>query len=386
MTKRRIAVVTGSRADYSLIYWVLRELEKSSDIDLQVIAAGMHLSPEFGFTYKGIEADGFNIKRKVEMLSSSDTPQGIARSTAQGIVGFCNAFMFLKPDIVLITGDRFEIFAAAIAAMFMLIPIAHIGGGDSTEGAVDEAIRHSITKMSQIHFCSNKGSYKKVLQLGEAPERVFCFGSPALDSIFHTKLLSMQKLYNELDLDIKGKTAIVTYHPATFEKNASKRSFNNLLKVLDRYSGNIVFTGVNADAEGRIINSLIRDYIKKKRKNAKFFVSLGRIRYFSLLKYAHVMLGNSSSGLCEAPSFKLPVVSIGIRQKGRMHAKNVIEVGDSAEAIAKGLDKALSDSFRRSLKDLENPYHGSNVSAKIARVLREVDISDKILQKEFRAR
>ncbi|MGR3301651.1 MAG: UDP-N-acetylglucosamine 2-epimerase [Candidatus Scalindua sp.] len=375
---RKIAVVTGTRAEYGLLYWVIKEIHDAPELELQLIVTGMHLSPEFGLTVREIEKDGFPIVERVEMLLSSDTEIAIATSMGLGMIGFAKTYERLKPDIVLVLGDRFEISAAVTAAVPFGIPVAHIHGGESTEGVIDELFRHAITKMSHIHFPSNQKYADRIIQMGELPERVFCFGAPGLDSIHRLKLLKKQELANELKLPVERQWGILTYHPVTHENNGGKNYIETLLNVAKDFSAIYwIITLPNADTGSRAIIKEIENFVHNNSEIACLFNSLGQLRYLSLLKNAAIMAGNSSSGLIEAPSFELPVVNIGDRQKGRIRAANVIDVPTCDKNILEAaMDKAVSKEFRDSIQGLKNPYGEGHTSEKIVEMLRTVSLSD----------
>ena len=379
---RKIAVLTGTRADYGLLYWIIKGIQDDSKLELQLIATGMHLSPEFGLTVKEIERDGVPIAARVEMLLSSDTELSIATSMGLGMIGFARAYEDLKPDILVVLGDRFETLSAVSAAVPFRIPVAHIHGGETTEGAIDELFRHAITKMSHIHFTATEKYRERVVQMGENPENVFCVGAPGLDNVNKLSLLTREELFKTLQLPQGRTLGVVTYHPATLEKNAVQSQISVILEAL-REVQNIywVVTLPNADTGGRIITELIYDFVKKNLNNGKVFISLGRQRYLSLLKYADVMVGNSSSGLIEAPSYKLPVVNIGNRQKGRFRAENVIDVPSSEKKdIVAAITRAISKEFRESLVGLENPYGDGHTSVRIIERLKTASLYDKIIK------
>jgi len=382
-SKRKIAVVTGTRAEYGLLYWIIKEIHDDPDLILQLVVTGMHLSPEFGLTYKEIEADGFPIAEKVEMLLSSDTEVGISTSIGLGIMGFAKAFDRLKPDILVVLGDRFEILAAATAAVVARIPIAHIHGGEATEGVIDEAIRHAMTKMSHIHFPATDLYARRIRQMGEDPDKVFVFGAPGLDNIYGLKLPGGEELSRELKIGFGEKVAVITYHPVTLEEHNAKQHMANLLVALAGRELTLVFTHANADTGGRIINQMIADFVKNE-PNVYAFTSLGQRRYLGLLSIADVMVGNSSSGIIEAPSFQLPVVNIGDRQRGRVRAANVIDCGIGEQEIAIALDQALTKEFRESLKNLINPYGTGQTSSRIVDVLRNIRLDEGLIKKRFK--
>ena len=374
---RKIAVITGTRAEYGLLFWVIKGIHKAPELELQLIVTGMHLSPEFGLTVREIEKDGFPIVERVEMLLSSDTEVAIAASMGLGMIGFAKTYDRLRPDIVLVLGDRFEISAAVSSAVPFGIPVAHIHGGESTEGVMDELFRHAITKMSNIHFPSTPKYAERIIQMGEQPERVFCFGAPGLDSIHKLKLLEKQELADELKLPVERQWGILTYHPVTHENNSGRNNVETLLNVVNGFSELYwIITLPNADTGSRAIIKEIEGFVHNNPEIACLFSSLGQLRYLSLLKNAAIMVGNSSSGLIEAPSFELPVVNIGDRQKGRIRAANVIDVPlCEPDKIEAAVNKAVSNDFRDSLKGLKNPYGDGNTSGKIVETLRVVPLS-----------
>jgi len=316
--KRKICVVTGARADYGLLYWTMKEIKKDKKLELQIIATGMHLTHEFGLTYKQIEKDGFKINKKIEMVISADTPSSIVKSTGLGMIGFADALIDLKPDIMVILGDRYELLAAAYSATISRIPIAHLGGGEITLGAIDESIRHSITKMSHFHFCCHEDYRKRIIQLGEHQKNIYLVGGMGVEYIKRIRLLNRKTLEKQIGFRFSDKNLLVTFHPVTLEKNTAKKQFENLLYVLDKLKETkIIFTMPNSDAEGRIIQKLIINYVKKNKHKSTFFTYMGQKKYLSSLKYVDAVVGNSSSGIAEAPSFKIGTVNIGDRQKNR---------------------------------------------------------------------
>ncbi len=379
---RKICVVTGTRAEYGLLYWLMKEIQSDAQLELQIIVTGMHLSPEFGLTYKEVEKE-FQIDKKIEMLLSSDTPIGISKSMGLAQISFAEAYAELDPDIVVVLGDRFEIFSAASAAMIARIPIAHIHGGETTEGAFDEAIRHSITKMSHLHFVATEDYRRRVIQLGEAPERVFHFGAPGLDSVIKLKLLEKDEFEKAIDFKLARKNLLVTFHPITLEKSTAENQLQQLLNALDELRDtNIIFTKANADTDGRAINKIIDDYVAVRCGNAIAFTSMGQLRYLSALKHVDAVVGNSSSGLIEAPSFKIGTVNIGDRQKGRIKADSVIDCIPEKEAISEALQKIYSSSFQARLHNVVNPYGRGGASANIFETLRSMPLNN-ILKKRF---
>lgn len=380
MSKRKICVITGTRAEYGFLYWLMREIQDDPHFELQVIATGAHLSPEFGSTYKVIEEDGFVINEKIEMLLSSDTAVGVSKSLGLATIGFADAYNRLKPDMAVILGDRYEMLAAAQAALIAKIPIAHLMGGDTTEGAFDEAIRHSISKMAQLHFVSNELSARRVKQLGENPENIYNVGSPAIDYIRKVKLLNRDELEKEIDFKFQTRNLLVTFHPATLDNTSSSSQYEELLKALDRLEDHtgIIFTRANADNESRIINQMTEDFVRR-HPTAKAFTSLGQVRYLSVLSQVNGVVGNSSSGLTEAPSFKIPTVNIGDRQKGRLQPSSVINCEPEALAIEEALKKA----FAMDCSQVRNPYGDGESSARIIAVLRTIPDYQVLLKKHF---
>jgi len=381
---RKIAVVTGTRAEYGLLYWIIKEIHEAQELELQLIVTGMHLSPEFGLTVQEIEKDGFPITEKVEMLLSSDTDTAITISMGLGLIGFAKAYERIRPDILLVLGDRFEIFSAVAASVPFRIPVAHIHGGESTEGAIDELFRHTITKMSHIHFPATQVYANRIRQMGELPGNVFCFGAPGIDSIYKLDLISKNELLNILELPQDRKIGIVTYHPVTLEKNSAESQISELLEAMDSIEEIFwAITMPNADAESRVIIKNIDNYVQDNPGKAKLFSSLGKLRYLSLLQYATLMVGNSSSGIIEAPSFELPVVNIGYRQQGRIRAENVIDVlVGNKNNIVNAINKAISYEFKEPLTGLGNPYGKGNASCKIVEILKAVKVTEMI-KKQF---
>ena len=379
---RKICVVTGTRAEYGLLYWLMKEIQSDENLELQLIVTGMHLSPEFGLTYKEIEKE-FSINKKIEMLVSSDTPIGISKSMGLAQISFAEAYAELSPDVVVVLGDRYEIFSAATTAMISRIPIAHIHGGETTEGAFDEAIRHSITKMSHLHFVATEEYRHRVIQLGEDAEHVFNFGAPGLDNIRKLKLLSKVDLENEIGFKLGMKNLLVTFHPVTLEQSTAQDQFQQLLNALDELSDTqIIFTKANSDTDGRIINSMIDSYVTANSNKAIAFTSLGQLRYLSALQYVDAVVGNSSSGLTEAPSFKIGTINIGDRQKGRIKATSVIDCMPDRNAIIGAIQQLYSSVFQENVHDVTNPYGESGASKKIAGILSSYPLTH-LLKKIF---
>ena len=382
MKKRKICIVTGTRAEYGLLYWLMKEIEADKDLELQLIVTGMHLSPEFGLTYKEIEKD-FIIDKKIEMLLSSDTPIGISKSMGLAQISFAEAYEELQPDMLVVLGDRYEIFSAVSVAMIARIPIAHLHGGETTEGAFDESIRHSITKMSHLHFTATDTYRKRVIQLGEHPKRVFNVGGMGIENIKRLKLLSKEEFEKSIDFKLNKKNILITFHPVTLENATAKEQFQELLNAVDILkSTNIIFTKANSDTDGRVINQMIDEYVSQNSDKSVAFTSLGQLRYLSALQYVDAMVGNSSSGLAEAPSFQIGTINIGDRQKGRIMAKSVINCKSDRESIADAFEKLYSKAFQEVLKTSTNPYGDGCASLKIIEELKKVDL-ENILKKSF---
>lgn len=381
--KRKVCIVTGSRAEYGLLKPLIKEVKKDPSLKLQLLVTGMHLSKDFGSTYKEIEKDGFRITKKINILLESDKAAGVAESTGKAIEGFAKAYEELKPEIVVVLGDRFEIFGAAIAAHISRIPIAHIHGGELTEGAFDDAFRHSITKMSHLHFVSTEEYRKRVIQLGENPKKVFNVGAIGLDNLRKQKLFSKKELEKDLGFKFNERNLLVTFHPVTLEDNTSERQFKNLLDAFEGLKDtSIIFTKANADTGGRIINNLIDSYTKKHRKSAVGFASMGRQRYLSVMQYADAVVGNSSSGIIEAASFKIPTVNIGDRQKGRLQPNSAINCSSSKRAIINAINKALSLKNKKARQKIKNPYQKKNTVDNVKKIIKKTSL-EGILKKEF---
>ncbi|MFY9105138.1 UDP-N-acetylglucosamine 2-epimerase [Aliarcobacter cryaerophilus] len=379
---KKICVVTGTRAEYGLLYWLLKEIEADKDLELQLIVTGMHLSPEFGLTYKEIEKE-FKINKKIEMLLSSDTSVGISKSMGLAQISFAESYDELKPDIVIVLGDRYEIFSATSAAMIAKIPIAHLHGGEKTEGAFDESIRHSITKMSHLHFTATEEYKNRVIQLGEHPSRVFNVGGMGIENIKRLKLLSKDEFEKSIEFKLNSKNILVTFHPVTLENSTAKEQFQQLLDAIDELEDtNIIFTKANSDTDGRVINTMIDEYGTKNSHKSIVFTSLGQLRYLSALQYVDAVVGNSSSGLAEAPSFKIGTINIGDRQKGRIKASSVIDCEPNKDSILKSFEKLYSKEFQETLKTTINPYGDGYASKKIVEILKSVDLKN-ILKKSF---
>jgi GDP/UDP-N,N'-diacetylbacillosamine 2-epimerase (hydrolysing) len=380
---RKICVVTGTRAEFGLLRWLMQEIEQQPELELQVVATGMHLSPEFGSTYREIEEAGFTIHARVEMLLSADTTTAVTKSMGLGVIGFADAYERLQPDVIVVLGDRFEIFAAVSAALIAGIPVAHIHGGETTEGAFDEAIRHSITKMSHLHFVAAKEYQQRVIQLGEQPERVFNVGGMGIDAIKRIKLLEREELEQSLGFRFDKKNLLITFHPVTLESGASSSAqMSELLAALDELKDTrLIFTMPNADTGGRELSALVQDFVNN-HDNACVFPSLGQLRYFSCLAQVDAVVGNSSSGLAEAPSFCIGTINIGDRQKGRLQATSIIDCEPSRQSIFSALERVYSPTFQQALKAASNPYGGGGASEKVAKILADYPL-DNILKKQF---
>lgn len=369
---RKVAVFTGTRAEYGLLYWLLKDLQQDSEIELQLLVSAMHLSPEFGMTYQQIEADGFTITEKVEMLLSSDSAVGTAKSIGLGVLGFADALERMKPDVLVVLGDRFEALAVTQAAMILRIPIAHIHGGEITEGAYDDAIRHAITKLSLLHFTSTEAHRNRVIQLGEHPSRVFNVGAVGLDHLQRSKMFSLAELSASLNFKLEQPYFLVTYHPVTLASEPAKASFENLLKALDAFPQHqIILTYPNADDGGREIIPLLEAYAKQQPSRVIAIPSLGQKRYLSAVKHAAAVVGNSSSGIIEVPSFKVPTVNIGERQRGRLAAESVFSCPSNTAAIIETLQLGL----KNDLTQVMNPYGKGKASEAILKQLKAADLS-----------
>lgn len=379
----KICVVTGTRAEYGILKPLMYRICDDNECDLKLVATGMHLSPEFGLTYQEIEKDGFFISEKNEMLLSSDTPSGIVKSVGLGVIGFADIWRRVNPDIVVLLGDRYEIFAAAQSAMICRIPIAHIHGGELTEGAVDDAIRHSITKMSQLHFASTQEYRNRIIQMGEHPDRVFCVGSLGVENILKQKLLTICELEKQINFKLDKPFVIVTYHPVTLEDDPLAQNFKNLLQALaEMKEYKIIFTKANSDADGRIINQLIDEYVSIHNENSAAYASLGMLRYLSALKYCDIVIGNSSSGIIEAPSFHIPTVNIGNRQKGRIKADTVIDCGNEKIQILQAIEQAEKMKKEFAKHRVKNPYEGTGPSKEILTVIKSYLNGNKLTMKK----
>ncbi len=382
MMNRKVCVVTGTRAEFGLLRWLMQDVQSTAGLQLQVIATGAHLSPEYGLTYLEIEQAGFAIDARVEMLLSADTPTAVSKSMGLAMIGFADAYARLAPDMVLVLGDRYEIFAATAAAMIAGIPIAHLHGGESTEGAFDEAIRHSITKMSHLHFVAAEDYRRRVIQLGEHPDRVFNVGGLGIDAIKRIRLVERDALESALGFGFGRKNLLVTYHPVTLEADGSKRQMQQLLAALGRLQDtHLIFTMPNADTGSRELVELVNAFVAN-HPHARAYSSLGQLRYLSCMKQVDAVVGNSSSGLAEAPSMGIATVNIGDRQRGRLQSASVLNCAPDEQSILDTIQRIYSPEFRQILRQAVNPYGDGGASQKIIKVIQEYPL-DNILKKAF---
>jgi UDP-hydrolysing UDP-N-acetyl-D-glucosamine 2-epimerase len=380
---RTIGVVTTGRSDYGIYVPVLAQIQADPDLALHLIVSGMHLSPEFGLTVRSIEADGFEINERVEMLLSSDTPEGIAKSMGLGLIGFAQVYARTHLDLLVVLGDRFEMHAAALAALPFKIPVAHIHGGEVTQGAIDDSLRHSMTKLSHLHFVGTEAYARRVIQLGEEPWRVTVSGAPSLDNLARIEFLSRGEIAEKFNLDVaESDFLLVTSHPVTLEYEETAWQVSELLAALDACGIPCIFTMPNADTYGRVIREMIAGFVAD-HPTSQAVESLGTQGYFSLMKLAAAMVGNSSSGIVEAASFELPVVNIGTRQSGREAGINVLQVGYDRRSILAAIQKATSPQFRESLPGMANPYGSGGAAANIVGVLKQVHLDQKLIMKRF---
>lgn len=379
---RKIAVVTGTRAEYGILYWLLKEIQGRPSLELQLLATGAHLSPEFGLTYLQIEEDGFSIAEKLEILLSADSETAISSSIGLGVISFAKAFERLTPDIVVLLGDRYETFAAAIAALVARIPVAHIGGGHATQGAIDESIRHSISKMSQFHFASRAEHRDRIIQLGEDPERVFITNTPLVDGILRIPRLEQHELETELGIKLTSPLFLIAYHPVTLEDSTAEGQMDELLAAVSHFDNHCIFIMPNADTGGRVISEKIRAFVESHSKS-QAFVSIRRELYLNLMRFASVVVGNSSSGILEAPYFNLPAVNIGDRQRGRLRSSNVIDSRTDAASIKESIYRALDSVFRDSLEHAAADLPTEDSSKQIADILIRVRLDEGLLKKRF---
>ncbi|MCG9650453.1 UDP-N-acetylglucosamine 2-epimerase [Vibrio brasiliensis] len=373
-THKKVAVFTGTRAEYGLLFWLLKDIQSDPDLTLQLLVSGMHLSPEFGDTYKQIEKDGFNIDEKIEILLSSDSAVGTAKSMGLGVLGFADALSRLAPDVLVILGDRFEALAAAQTAMILRIPIIHLHGGEITEGAYDDAIRHAITKLSYLHGASTDEYRNRVIQLGESPVRVRNIGAIGLDHLNRASFMTVSELRESLSFELTEPYFVVTYHPVTLGSESPEVSFQSLLDSLDQYPDHqVILTYPNADDGGRRIIPMLEDYAARHPKRVLAIPSLGQVRYLSLVKHAAAVIGNSSSGIIEVPAFDVPTVNIGSRQKGRLAAKSVLNATATKESISKAISLAVSRKYKAEDESIANPYGQGNSSKQVIEMIKGLD-------------
>lgn len=383
MDRRKICVVTGTRAEYGLLYWLMKEIQADDALELQIIATGTHLSPEFGLTYKEIESDGFVIDEKVEMLLSSGTPTGVSKSMGIALIGLADAFQRLSPDIVVVLGDRYEILAATEAALIANVPIAHIHGGEITVGAIDDSIRHAITKMAHIHFVAAPEYRKRVLQMGENPANVHEVGAVGIDNIVKMPLLPLADLEKSIGFTLGEKYFLITYHPVTVAELRDKNAMQNMFDALDIFPEyRVLITKSNGDVGGREINRQIEQYAERNKERAYCCASLGQLRYLSAMQHCSAVVGNSSSGVLEAPVLKTPTVNIGARQKGRLRYSSVIDCEEEKKAIVDAMRKAVSEEFKAGLAGMEIPYADGKISVRIKNILRDSPM-EGLFQKHF---
>ena len=379
---RKICVITGTRADYGLLRWVMQGIKDDYELTLQVIATGMHLSPEFGLTFREIEKDGFQINRKIEMLTSSDTAVGIAKSMGLGMISFADELNELKPDLILVLGDRFEIFAAVSAALVARIPVAHLHGGETTEGAFDEALRHSITKMAHLHFVAAQEYRQRVIQLGEQPERVFMVGGLGIDNIKRLKLLNRAELEESIGFKLGHKNLLITFHPVTLENSTTEEQMAELLEVLAGLEDTqLIFTMPNADNDGRTLIKMVQQFVAL-HPNAHAYTSLGQLRYLSCIAQVDGVIGNSSSGLTEVPTFKKGTINIGDRQRGRLQAASVINCEPTRKSIQAAIKMLYAEDFQETLNQVQNPYGDGGASERVVQTIKHCAL-EGIAKKSF---
>src|SRR5213593_1268678 len=380
---KRIGVVTVSRSDYGHLRPVLEALRRAPDLELLLLVAGMHLASEFGLTVRDIEADGFPISARVEMLGGGDTPEAVAAATGRGVEGFGEAFARLRPDVVVVLGDRFEMLAAAVAALPFALPVAHIHGGEVSEGAMDNQIRHAITKLAHLHFASAEPHALRIAQMGEEAWRIHTVGGPGLDRIAAMEPLTREALAGDLDVPVVGPWLLVTFHPVTLEYRDTAAHVDELLAALEKTDGTLIVTYPNADTSGRLIMERLEEFAARHPGRCRLVRNLGERLYLSLLRHADVMVGNSSSGLIEAPSFGLPAVNIGARQRGRLRGANVIDVAPSREEIVRGIETAQTPAFRAHARAAANPYGDGRAAPRIVEILKTIPLDARLIQKRF---
>lgn len=381
---KRICVITGTRAEYGLLKPLIMKMIDDKEIDLKLVVTGMHMSTEFGLTYKLIEEDGIVIDEKIEILLSSDSHVATSKAMGLAIISFSEYINRTKPDMVIVLGDRYEILAASISAMVANVPIAHIHGGEITEGAQDDVFRHCITKLSYLHFTSTESYRKRVMQLGEEPNRVFNVGAIGIENIKVLKLLSQEEIEKSINFVLNKKFALVTFHPVTLEQGLAEIQITELLGALEEFDDmKFIITKANSDNEGRKINRKIDEFISKNPEKYIGFVSMGQLKYLSAMKYCSMVIGNSSSGIIEAPSFNIPTINIGDRQKGRLQAKTVINCDPIKSDIIKAIKRGLSKEFKDKISKIENPYGDGDTSNKILYEIKKALSKEIELKKTF---
>lgn len=384
MKKLKISIISGSRAEYGILYWIIKELNTVKNFKINFIVSGSHLSKNFGYTIKQIKKDKIEVNEKVFINVEKDTILDINKSISEGIIAFTKVFIKNKPDLIMLVGDRFETFSAAISAYTLRIPIAHIHGGEITEGAYDEGFRHSITKMSHIHFASNKIHKKRIIQLGENSKNVYVVGAPGIDNIYRLKLYNKISLEKKLKIKFANRNLLITLHSETLNTEKNISNINNLIGAINSLDNtNIFFTLANPDVGGNIINKIINKYVLQNREKSYVFKSLGQKNYLSLLKYVDVVIGNSSSGIIEVPSFKKASINLGNRQSGRLQAKSIINCDNQKKDILKAINRVYSKNFQKKLKNIVNPYGDGNASKKIVKILKEKNMKDIIIKKFY---
>lgn len=373
MNKRKICVITGSRAEYGQLFWILKGLQNDNNIDLQLVVTGMHLSNEFGYTCNEIINDGFEIIRKIEVVLSSDSPSAISKSMGLSMISFSDVFDCLKPDLCLVLGDRFEIFSAVSSAHVFGIPIAHIAGGEVTSGVIDDGFRHSISKMSSLHFTANISYSRRLIKMGENKSNVFTTGMPGLDSVYKTNLLNKAQFEKAINFKLGKTTCLITYHPLSLKNNNEKHNFLQILKALENFKDfKFIFTFPNSDTYGRIIINLINEFVENNLNNSIAFKSLGHLRYLSALKHVDLVLGNSSSGITETPCFNTPTVNVGERQNGRLKADSVVD----CDLVSSNIIKAIESALKLNVKEVINPYGKAGASDEIVDLIKKIDFNN----------
>jgi GDP/UDP-N,N'-diacetylbacillosamine 2-epimerase (hydrolysing) len=381
---RKICIYTSGRMDYGLLRGVIKEIQASEDLELQILASGMHLSPEFGNTIDEMVQDGSKPDETVEILLSSDSPVGICKSMGLAMIGYGEALQRMKPDILVLLGDRFETFCMAAAAQVCRVPVAHIHGGETTEGAIDDAFRHAITKMSHLHFTSTEEYRWRVIQLGEHPDRVFNVGALGVENIRKTALMTRTELSQSIGFNLDAPYFVVTFHPVTLEKDSAGGQFKALLDALEQFPEyKVIFTKTNADTDGRVINRMIDRFVEKHPERCMAAVSLGMVRYLSAVKYSKAVIGNSSSGIVEVPSFKVPTINIGDRQKGRVRPLSVIDCESDQTAIVSAIKRAMDPEFSHSLESMTSSYEKDNTARSIVDTIGKISLGGGVLKKRF---